>query len=355
MSGVHILHGLDKIVNPDNIRAGVDVRDLEEQLINGGMMRSAKADTSQANFARELNEIAKHLDLSLEECGVSATAKPAEALPTPPPPPSSSATESLFRTTTPVATTGAVASLYTGSSSAPAASASAPAFESVDVSSLFGGATSAYKDSWGNGLQSRTQEQERRTHIESIMRTGDTGAAGGAFSFEREKREDQKCHMLAEIDSLSTILAEDGVDLSRVPKVDMKSSFDEINDTLKTLRHKNDSARYCSFAEEFLIFGACNLEEIFNGERTWFNKYKPDLTGWNNHVSVKLRRMRHDTSQVVADVMRDYAIGPGLRILLELIPSMVIYSRRRKQQVGQTSVFSDAAMQQSTKNIRDLA
>jgi hypothetical protein len=120
------------------------------------------------------------------------------------------------------------------------------------------------------------------------------------------------------------------------------------------LRHKNDHARYCSFAEEFLIFGAYALEELFDGKRKWFGRYQPDLTGWHNHVNVKIKRMQHDTSKIVSEVMQDYNIGSGARLLLELVPSMILYSKMRKQQHGEPGLFSDMSMADASRNLRSL-
>jgi hypothetical protein len=194
-------------------------------------------------------------------------------------------------------------------------------------------------------------EQERREHIDTVMGNTDSGG----FSFEKEKREDVKCAMLAEIDSLMGSLVEEDIDLTRIPRVDRNSSYDEVEAVLKMLRHKNDHTRYCSFAEEFLLFGAYGLEELFDGKRTWFGRYQPDLTGWHNHVNIKLRRMRHDTGQLVNGVMQDYNIGPGARVLLELLPNMVLYSKMRKQQHHQPGIFNDDEMLRHQQNIRDLS
>jgi hypothetical protein len=117
-------------------------------------------------------------------------------------------------------------------------------------------------------------------------------------------------------------------------------------------RHKNDRTRYCSFAEEFVLFGAVALEELFDGKRTWFGHYQPDLTDWHNQVNVKLRRMRHDTSTLVSGVMNDYNIGPGARILLELVPNMFLHSRNRKRQAGASSLFSDSMMIEAAERLR---
>jgi hypothetical protein len=81
--------------------------------------------------------------------------------------------------------------------------------------------------------------------------------------------------------------------------------------------------------------GAHGLEELFDGKRMWFDKYQPDLTGWHNNVNTKLKRMRHDTGQIVSSIMHDYNISPSVRILMELVPNMILYSNQRKEQHGQ--------------------
>ena len=35
---VHIVTGMDAIVNPDNIKPGIDLKELERQMINGGLI-----------------------------------------------------------------------------------------------------------------------------------------------------------------------------------------------------------------------------------------------------------------------------------------------------------------------------
>ncbi len=72
-------------------------------------------------------------------------------------------------------------------------------------------------------------------------------------------------------------------------------------------------------------------------------------------MNVKISRMRHDTSKIVSDVMQDYNIGPGARILLELIPSMVVYSKTRKQQYGEPGLFSDMMMRDASANVQNLS
>lgn len=188
----------------------------------------------------------------------------------------------------------------------------------------------------------KTQEQTRRAHIDSVVGY----SAGSSQIFEREKRDEEKCNMLAEIDDLIVMLTDEECDLRRIPVVDCRSSFDGVADVLRILRRKADHIRCRSFAEEFLLFGAHTCEDLFDGKRVWFGRYQPDLTGWHNQVNVKIKRMRRDTSNVVSNIMQDYDIGAGARILLELLPNMVLYSKHRKEQYNQPN-FLDAAMDES--------
>jgi hypothetical protein len=196
-----------------------------------------------------------------------------------------------------------------------------------------------------------TKEQEHRDHITSIFGNAEDNTD---FFFEQEKKEDLKCAMLAEIDSLRDILSDERVDLKRVPDVDKDSDYDLVSKVLRMLRHKNDHLRYCGFAEEFLVFGAQSLGDVFDGSRTWFGRYQPDLRGWHTHVAAKLKRVRHDTGQLVSGVMHNYNIGPGLRVLLELIPNMFMYSRMKRTQQGQPSLFCDDEMVQARNRLNDM-
>ena len=78
-----------------------------------------------------------------------------------------------------------------------------------------------------------------------------------------------------------------------------------------------------------ILAGAYGLEYLFDGKKQWFNR-KPDLVGWPDTVKVKLRRMRFETSTFVQSVMQEYNMNSGVRLALELLPSMFLYSRNRR-------------------------
>jgi len=327
MSGdVHVLTGLDAIINPDNAKPGLDLKELERQLISGGLI-DTKIKEPQDKFYDVLSEAASQLGISfrdvIEDDGkkddppVASKSNPAPWFDEPEEEPEP-------------------AQYFT------AATRSPPPRNALPEESIM-------RPKYSQEV--RTNEQQRREHIDNVMGiSSDTTEI-----FEREKREDAKCAMLAEIDSLLEALSEEDVDLSRIPQVTQESEYTKVESVLRTLRYKNDHTRYCSFAEEFMIFGAYALEDIFDGKKTYFGQYNPDLSGWHNNVNVKLKRMRHDTGQIVSGVMHEYNIGPGFRVLLELIPNMILYSKMKKQQYSDPGVYSDEEMQAAANRIREMS
>ena len=315
---VHVITGMHRILNPSTIKPGTDPREIEQMLINGGIIKRAKP--VQERFEDDLRNIVKGYGIVDEP--PQTTHEYADDLPP---------------------------DMHVGSS--------APPFSGAEerYASPFSGTEEQYPHSQPRSeLSIVTREQERRSHIDAVM---DDIGANANFSFENEKREDEKYQMLEEIDSLIISLKRDDIDLTRIPNVDRNSKYEEVEGVLRILRFKSDRRRYSSLANEFLLFGAHALEDLFDGERVWFGRCQPDLTGWHNEVQVKLRRMDHDTSTLMSSVMADYHIGPGARILMELIPNAFLYSKARKKQQGQPALFNDIderEMLAANERIRDV-
>jgi hypothetical protein len=372
-------------MNTDNIKDGIDLKALERQMVSGGLI-APKVKEPQDRFKDELREAAQKLGISFDEPEPpkSILKKPTPSVSFNEPAKSYTAdynttsssessddrdddspdsardtSRSNWDEPSPYATGGGGGGGSGGgggySSSAPQSSAYpssaySPSTYSSDVTRSDNRFDMPRQRFGDDSLASRTEEQKRRSHIDAVM-----GSSSENFSFEYEKREDFKCAMLAEIDSLIASLADEDCDLSRIPQVSRSSEYAEVETVLKMLRHKSDHVRYCSFAEELILFGAYGAEELFDGKRTWFGRYKPDLSGWHNTVVVKLKRIRHDTGQLVSTVMQDYNIGPAARLVLELIPNMILYSRMRKAQHGEPGIFSDNEMAMANNRIRDIS
>lgn len=333
---VQILKGFSNIANAENIKPGMNIEELEDELVNDGLVMRSKETADK--FNDEIKNLAKQFGVNFNEVNEKPMQHNVSHAPLHAP-------------------LHSVQSHSYDTDQDDDVTIDSPHISSPfsRVSNIDGGSRPqpSYTTSHTTPLYEKTQEQERRSHINSVMNEFNDGSGSG-FSFEKEKREDVKCVMLEEIDSLLYSLQDEEVDLSRVPKVDSNNTYEEVEAVLKMLRHKNDRIRYCSLAEEFILWGAYGMEELFDGKRMWFNKYQPCLTGWHTNVQCKLRRMRHDTSQIVNDVMRDYNIGPGARILLELVPNMFIYSNIKRRQHGQDTMYLDEDIAASTERVRNL-
>lgn len=362
---VQILRGFSNLTNLDNVKPGMNIEDIENQLINGGLVERTK--DPQDKFNDELRDLANQFGISFGDTQKqpSGTSLGPSLGPSLKQSPSAPAMRNDFSTNRDHTSDSACFSKREFSTDRNFRPQSSPVSAYTDVGSddidddnadddITDDTQQITSESFARSeLGTITKEQERRSHINSVMRDI---SPSSSFNFEDEKREDLKCQMLEEIDSLIYALQDAEVDLSRIPKVGLDNSYDEIEKVLKILRHKSDRSRYCSLAEEFLIWGAYGMEELFDGKRVWLGKYQPCLTGWNVQVQTKLRRMRCDTSQLVSEVMHDYNIGPGLRVLLELIPNMFVFSSEKKKNMTRSgsNLYSDADMAAANERLRAL-
>lgn len=163
---------------------------------------------------------------------------------------------------------------------------------------------------------------------------------GNLIDVDKENEEENKTLMLEDIDELMAELQNDDVDLSRIPKVNQDSPIEDVAQVQKILRMKYDRRRYTTFGTEFILAAVHGLEYLFDGKRKW-GPYQPDLTNWHNTVRTKLRRMRYETSMIVADTMATWNVGAFTRIMIELVPSAFLHSRMRSEQHGKAGYSPD--------------
>lgn len=173
-----------------------------------------------------------------------------------------------------------------------------------------------------------TEEQQNQQFVDNVLSTTNNGYN---YNIEDENREDLKLTLLEKIDNLTEELEDDGISLDKIPKVDYNSNLEQIEYVAKLLMLKANRNRYATLGEEFILAMASGLEILCNGEREILG-IKPDLQGYSDVVKVKLRRLRNETSQLVGNVVEKYEISPLTTLLIELIPSLFLHSKRRKNQ-----------------------
>ncbi|QJX71565.1 hypothetical protein F-LCD7_0316 [Faustovirus] len=366
------LQGVSGIVNKEFIRSDINIEDLEKQLVNNGtIVKSAERDPTD-RFREEASEIArKHgIDLSgIIDTGrgsSGAKSQPMQSMSSMQSMPTMS-TQPSMPSYSPI-NAGTSTSTYDDGYGDDSSDRSEPTandddeyggaghMDSTIGSSHGSGGDSRYNTpmgSFGADLSTRTAEQERRSHISSVLHEISHNPSQN-YSFENEKRNDLKRAMLDEIAYLREVLSDEKVNIEHVESVTSSDSFEKIENVLKILQHMNDRNRYCNMAEEGMLMMAHGFGELFDGKRSFFG-VRPDLRGWHNHLNVKLKRMRYDTSRFVGNIMQDYNIGPGWRILLEVIPNLIIYSQsKKKHHTAPDSLYSDNDIDDVTRRLNNL-
>ncbi len=191
-----------------------------------------------------------------------------------------------------------------------------------------------YISSTVNTSKELTDEHTKRNHISKVLQEIHTRRPN-IYSTENEIIKDMKSSKLEQISSMKAALYEEGINTDDIPHVTMESGENAIDDVLNALNMKSNRQRYTTLAQEF-IGGVANwIEDIFDGTREIpIVKWKPDYTGYHNSVNTKLNRMRFETSQVVGKILDGNNVSPTGRILLELLPSLILYpSMREKQKI----------------------
>lgn len=157
---------------------------------------------------------------------------------------------------------------------------------------------------------------------------------------KRENEEDVKLDLLEAIDELRGELESEGVDLKTIPLVNDASPYEMVEKAHYLLNRKYNRRRGGTFGRESILAAAKVLGYAFDGKRR-IGPFAPNLSGWDNTIRPKLRRMKYETSQVVADTMDYMNMGPLSRILFELVPSAFLYSSSQKEQHGKKNYTPD--------------
>jgi hypothetical protein len=322
-----ILNGVSTILNKQNMDQSVRYNEIEKSMVESGCI--AEPDNPSDEFKNELKELSDKLGISLEDGNTNLESQLMNA---------PSNVQPMSSYTTPQVNDEDSGSYSYSSDSDDESNMPLPAIPAFATTSL---------------AIPKTEEEERRSITQGVVSELSSESTSKLFSLEKERREHERGIKLEKIDELRRTLESEKIDLANVPGVTRNSKDEEIDYALKILILKNDRIRFHTVAEEMILLGAYGLEEIFDGNRVWLGKYRPDLQGWHTHVSSKLRRMRYDTSTLVSNVMSEYNIGSMGRILLELVPNAFMYSRKKSKSKGSETLYSQEQADAARSGIRD--
>lgn len=405
MGDKHVLRGMLSVANPQNIKSGLNYDEIEKKMLSDGVIERAPKDPTVA-FKSEINAIAKSLNLNFETPKKSAK-RNSPGLPglTPRPPrkeeysSSSSSSDSSDDDRSPRRDTrgGSPRSpprrehgeSRSSPRNSPRDSPRDDERHSTSRVSPRGETRASPKDSPKTAYRSpglrrggdarggdnahggisprnlivsprqnteferRTREEERHAQIQDFIRRDGGNPDDHISLLDKEKMEDRKADLLEKIDSLWSTLEEE-VDLKRITRPGPSTPLPEIEMIYKTLLMKMNRIRYSGLADDMILMGVSFIEDLFDGKRVFFGRYQPDMTDWNKQVQIKLRRMRHDTGTIASEVAEAAGMSTGMRIALELVPNGIMHARKRKQQFGKPTIYSEPDIADNIKNIRDM-
>lgn len=177
-------------------------------------------------------------------------------------------------------------------------------------------------------------QKTRDEHLQSSLSRVMENVPNMNIDMEREIEEERKNSLLEQIEALRDDLGELGVS---VEGSQYYASYDaplkRIEEVHRRLTFRYNKLKYNSIAEEALVAGASLLELVFNGKHEYFG-CRPDITGYSDVVKSKLKRIRVETSTAVSRFVAKNNIGVAPRLMMELLPSLITQSQRRKLQVG---------------------
>ena len=305
--------GLSNLIKDDDIDSNMDLDELEKEIANGAYISQEEEINVADEYRKEMSRISRNFDI-----GISENEQPSSSN-------DNYSGDLSFEENN-----------YTTLDSPKNVIPSHTSYNSPRQSQIneYSNSSSSKDDiNWDSyepndkQLRNMTVEEKRQSKINNVLKNIDDKEL--EFNIDKEREDDDKVSLLEQIDMLKITLEDDGVDVSGVPNINKQSNMKDIQNVYKILRLKNDRNRYCSFAEELILSGAYGMEYLFDGKKEWFGK-TPDLTDWSSTVKVKLRRMRYETSTFVGEVMQEYNLTAGVRLALELLPSMFLYSRNRR-------------------------
>ncbi len=197
----------------------------------------------------------------------------------------------------------------------------------------------------------RTRDEHLQTSIGRVMQS----VPKMNIDMEQEIEEERKNTLLEQIEALRDDLSELGISVEGSQYyVSYDAPLKRIEEVHRRLTFRFNKQRYNSIAEEALVAGASLLEMVFNGKHEYFG-CKPDITGYSDVVKSKLKRIRVETSTAVSRFVARNNVGVVPRIMMELVPSLITQSQRRKLQVGDSLNATVASKKNSIRShISDL-
>jgi len=159
----------------------------------------------------------------------------------------------------------------------------------------------------------------------------------------------RKTKAIVDIKALAGTLDSEGFDLSDIVIPTPEQDLNVIESMRKRLEAMKDNNQYTNFAEEIMIGAAKVVEYVFDGtQKIPGTNFSPDYTNYSTNLTVKLRGMRYETSQIIGNMVEKSEMGPITKLLVGLLPNFVLYptvngTKLQKNTLSKSSVSAAKA------------
>jgi hypothetical protein len=310
----HVLRGIQGIVNAERVDGSVDPEQVAQTFLGGGAPSEAEDEDRLDHFTQQLRQMRQHYGLANAADVASAAGDVEEAAP-------------------------------------PSVHSAAPSER---------GGVEPYRPPPSQPdpvFQHYTDEQLHRAQTDNVLRAIEPARihASSSAGLSTVRDADEKNIKLERITQICQILKEDSkTDLADIPDLTSRSPMEEIDAVLRRLELRLGRTRYASIAEEVIVGVAGLIEDTFDGERTLpVVGWAPDYTGYSRNVRVKMRRLRPVTSDVVRDAIESVNPSAFTRIMIELLPSFLMYPHSNRAK-GTQGAYSEVHMQDAIKDVSEI-
>jgi hypothetical protein len=206
------------------------------------------------------------------------------------------------------------------------------------------------QDSADTFYTQRTRDDRIQTSIQKVMQN----VPNVNLDIDQEIEEERKSSLIEQIESIRDDLSELGINVDSYQyQVDYNDPIKRIEEVHRRLTFKFNKLKYTSIAEEMLIAGSSLLEMMFNGKHEYFG-VKPDITGYSDVVKSKLKRIRPEVSNGVSRFVSKHNVGMGTRLAMELLPSLITQSQRRKLQNNDTISYKKESIRSHLSDLNNM-
>jgi len=188
-----------------------------------------------------------------------------------------------------------------------------------------------YKD---NNFRKLTDDQRKQNITDSVINdvVPNMDKESGNDDYEsayKLRDDDRRAEMLKDISELRNLIGKSGHQVDDLPQVDSSADIRDIERCYQSHRKYYDDIKFSNTSDDWVKIFAFGLEYLFDGKKTYFGQFSPDLTDYYKTIQTKTRFMRYDLSRTISKFSRKNNIHWIGSAIFTLIPSMIVYSRQK--------------------------